>query len=121
MTLIVGGKYQGKLEFARSISPDASVIDMMKDEKPVSPKGGIWTGFNEWFRRDPEAAAEKSKAVFTENSDAILITEEVGSGVVPLLEEDRRYRESLGRTVNILAGRADRVYRVFAGIPERIK
>ncbi|SKB49480.1 adenosylcobinamide kinase /adenosylcobinamide-phosphate guanylyltransferase [Lachnospiraceae bacterium] len=121
MILITGGKYQGKLEFAKKCASSARVRDM-KDflEEAVSGKV-IVNKFNDWFRSEPETASEKALEIFLKGSDVILITEEVGSGVVPMSEDDRKYRERLGRTVNVLAERSDAVYRVFAGIPEKLK
>lgn len=121
MILILGGKYQGKREFAAKISPNSEILNITEYSGKQEITGKIWTGFNEWFRNDPESAAKKASEIFTENTDVILLVEEVGSGIVPLSIDDRKYREGLGRTVILLASRAEAVYRVFAGIPEKIK
>jgi adenosylcobinamide kinase/adenosylcobinamide-phosphate guanylyltransferase len=51
----------------------------------------------------------------------ILVTNEVGLGVVPDNELGRRYRDCLGRANQLLARHADEVYLMVAGIPLRLK
>lgn len=51
----------------------------------------------------------------------ILVTNEVGLGIVPDNELSRRYRDCLGRANQILAQHADEVYLMLAGIPLRLK
>lgn len=51
----------------------------------------------------------------------ILVSNEVGLGLVPDNELGRRYRDCLGRANQILAQHADEVYLMVAGIPVRLK
>ena len=51
----------------------------------------------------------------------IMVTNEVGLGLVPANEMGRTYRDLLGRANQMLAGRADRVYLMVAGLPLLIK
>lgn len=51
----------------------------------------------------------------------ILVTNEVGLGVVPDNALGRRYRDCLGRTNQMLAEHADEVYLIVMGIPVRLK
>ena len=53
--------------------------------------------------------------------DRILVTEEIGSGIIPLDPLERRYRETAGRVCCRLAQDADQVWRVCCGIGRRIK
>ena len=46
---------------------------------------------------------------------------EVGNGIVPLDPGERAWREQVGRTLNILSERADRVVRMVCGIPVTLK
>ena len=52
---------------------------------------------------------------------AILVTNEVGSGVVPGTSLGRRFRDCAGRANEVLARAADEVYFMVSGIPLRIK
>ena len=51
----------------------------------------------------------------------VVIATEVGGGVVPATPEERAAREAAGRLACLLADRADRVIRVFCGIPTVLK
>jgi adenosylcobinamide kinase/adenosylcobinamide-phosphate guanylyltransferase len=50
----------------------------------------------------------------------ILVTNEVGLGIVPDNELGRRYRDCLGKVNQLLARHADEVYLMVAGIPVRL-
>ena len=51
----------------------------------------------------------------------IVVSNEVGMGVVPPYPSGRVYRDALGRANQYLAQRADQVYILFAGIPVELK
>lgn len=53
--------------------------------------------------------------------DAIVVTNEVGLGIVPATPLGRVFRDALGRANQALAARADTVYLLVAGLPLRIK
>ena len=55
------------------------------------------------------------------NSDLVLISNELGYGVVPMDVFDRNYRETTGRVCTEIASEADAVYRVVCGIGTKIK
>ena len=50
-----------------------------------------------------------------------IISREIGSGVVPMTPEERNWRELHGQVLQALANRADRVFRIFCGLPEVLK
>jgi len=51
----------------------------------------------------------------------IIVSNEVGMGVVPVYKTGRIYRDLLGRANQLLAQQADDVYLMVAGIPWRLK
>jgi len=55
------------------------------------------------------------------NASFIIVTNEVGLGLVPADSTSRLYRDLLGKANQILAKRVDEVYLMVAGIPLRIK
>ena len=68
-------------------------------------------------------AEVKALAAFVAETDVemLVVSNEVGLGVVPPYELGRAYRDILGRANQILARHADEVYLLVAGIPMRVK
>ncbi|CAC9925358.1 adenosylcobalamin biosynthesis protein CobU [Aedoeadaptatus nemausensis] len=56
-----------------------------------------------------------------ENIELVFVTNEVGSGIVPMHPLSRAFRDIQGRVNQFLASRAEEVYLVVSGIPVRIK
>ncbi|MDQ1699658.1 MAG: adenosylcobinamide kinase / adenosylcobinamide-phosphate guanylyltransferase, partial [Frankiaceae bacterium] len=59
-------------------------------------------------------------AVSTASGPVVLVTNEVGDGVVPVSESGRRFRDELGALNARLAAVCDEVWKVTAGIPARL-
>jgi adenosylcobinamide kinase/adenosylcobinamide-phosphate guanylyltransferase len=80
--------------------------------------------FHEYIRRflteeeQPELFVQK---LFAANPGLVIVTDEIGCGLVPLDACDRRYREQTGRICTKLAGLCDEVHRVVCGIGTVIK
>ena len=117
MILITGGKYQGKLAFAEemvSVQFDAcrEKVDIM-DNCDQMVRSQVREGLSideivgHW--------AEMSQG------NKIMIFNEVSMGVVPMDKSDRIFREACGKVTAMLAMSANEVYRVFCGVPLRIK
>lgn len=73
---------------------------------------------------EAEVVAEVEALVaYVQASDVemLVVSNEVGLGVVPPYELGRAYRDILGRANQILARHADEVHLLVAGIPMRIK
>lgn len=121
MILITGGSYQGKLDYAKNrfhltdgdICPGG--VDLSKKCLAYIERWAL-----ECLRGGGEPAD-----FFRENADAlrdkIIITTDVSSGVVPMDPELRAWREACGWMNGDLARQADEVWRLFCGIPQRIK
>jgi adenosylcobinamide kinase/adenosylcobinamide-phosphate guanylyltransferase len=60
-------------------------------------------------------AIDKSEALF------IIVSNEVGLGIIPADRVSRLYRDMLGRANQMLAAHADEVYLLVAGLPVAIK
>jgi adenosylcobinamide kinase/adenosylcobinamide-phosphate guanylyltransferase len=67
------------------------------------------------------AAQELAEAVGRSACPVILVTNEVGAGIVPENALARRYRDAAGLVNQILAAACDRVVWTVAGIPVQIK
>ena len=111
LIMIIGGMAQGKHAVAAQFT-HARCIDGLAAQIRDAVRAG----------RDPLAEANASvRALVTGREDIVLIYPEVGSGVVPLDPEERAWREAVGRAGCSIAAEADEVYRVVAGIAQRIK
>lgn len=60
-------------------------------------------------------------AVRTTARDVVLVSNEVGLGVVPDSASGRLYRDELGRLNALVAGACDEVWFTVAGLPQRLK
>lgn len=124
MELIIGGAYQGQLDYGKTIHPRILWIDGKScTEEELWQCQGVYD-FHEWIRRglkegkDLENFAER---LWKNNPDIIIVSNEVGYGVVPVDAFDRAYREAVGRICTKLAAKAVRVHRVVCGIGTVIK
>lgn len=109
MVLIIGGMCQGKHDFCRSEFPDAEVIEHYEER------------IREELREGKDPISEAEKWLDEISGDLVIIMNEVGSGVVPMDRDERAWRESVGRVSCLFAKKADKVYRLLAGIPQRLK
>ncbi len=126
MILIFGGAYQGKLQFACSefgLQPQDCYTCSAADTSPDASMK-IWQQLHTFvyqLRRentDPLLWFEEHQAVW---QDKILIFDDIGSGIVPTDALERQWREDNGRCLQYLSQQATEVYRLFCGLPTRLK
>lgn len=126
MLLITGGAFQGKLDYALEITglDVGSVVDGEYCEYDEIYEARIIYRFHEFIRRllindeDISICVEK---LIKHNPEAVIIVNEVGSGIIPIDPLDRKYRETVGRTSCLIAKSADEVHRVICGMGVKIK
>ena len=124
MILIIGGAYQGKLDWAKaafSLAPEdiftctGAEIDFSRRcvngleefcyacvQQDIDPVAYVQAHQNDW-------------------SDSVLICNDLSSGVVPMDPVDRRWRHAAGQLCQYLAGQAKQVSRIFCGLEQRLK
>lgn len=124
MVLIIGGAYQGKLDYAKAafsiednevFACDGTEIDFSRRciyrieeftlacvRESIDP--------TEYFRSRREMW-----------KDSILICRDIFCGVVPLGAEMRAWRQATGRLCRYLSGEAAQVSRLFCGLEQRLK
>ena len=126
MILITGGAFQGKKAYAMEhfqLTADDFVNGADCTENDLFQAKAV-ADFQEYIRRvlknggDASAVAEK---LYTENPNLVVITNELGSGVIPAEPFDRQWREASGRAACDLAKYATQVHRVVCGIGTVIK
>ena len=107
MIFITGPLYSGKREYACRI---------LGCEESELKNRAIWDV------QDLAARHGDLKALADELSQyEVVIATEVGGGVVPVDAGERAGREAAGRLSCLLARRAERVVRVFCGLPVVLK
>ena len=121
MILITGGRYQGKLDYARTrfhlADADicAGVIDF--DRRCLA--------YIEQYALEAVRQGLEPADVFRAHEgrlkDKIIVTTDISGGIVPVDPVLRAWREACGRMNSYLAGQADEVWRLFCGIPQRLK
>lgn len=124
MEMIIGGVYQGKTEYARKQYPQLRWSDggSVTEEELMNAQGVI--GFQQYIRSELENGKDVSdlaEKIICKNPDIVLVSQEVGYGVVPVDAFDRKYREAVGRVCTKLAAYSHKVTRVICGIGTVIK
>lgn len=122
MILIVGGAYQGKEAFAKMTFPNVEWINGAECEmEAVFSVQGI-LHFHEYIRRAMTEGRDLSDlAERLLKEEKVIVTDEIGYGIVPMDAFEREYREKTGRICTELAAGASKVYRVICGIGTVIK
>lgn len=144
MKMVIGGAYQGKLGYAQK---NYNITEGWIDGSDCSMEDiflcrGIHH-FHEYVKRmireegkqerADDAAKPKSVLQIEQEADAfaellcrknpgiVIVTNELGYGIVPLEKTERIWRETAGRICTALAVRAEEVVRVVCGIGTVIK
>ncbi|MGI6449960.1 MAG: bifunctional adenosylcobinamide kinase/adenosylcobinamide-phosphate guanylyltransferase [Desulfitobacteriia bacterium] len=125
MIFIIGGKYQGKTNYALTqYGEKLKICDLTSENIAKMYEADLIKNIQDGVRV-LLAEGYSPWQYFQENIDRfeqkILLGTEIGCGIVPLLEEERSWRDETGRVYQLLAGRAQKVVRVWAGIPVIIK
>lgn len=137
MELLIGGRAQGKLDVALQRYPKAFVFDeeIIQDEKinealskkDLRDQALIWNHFHLYVKKalalgfEPEKIWKEVLGILQSFPQVIIISDEIGNGIVPMDRDERRYREETGRILCKLAKEAAGVERIFCGIPQKIK
>ena len=147
MKLIIGGRAQGKLDYVKQHidknkeyviydgaipggktgekqSSDKTGYDSSEYDDPGSDKIIIVNHLHKYIRkmmRDDKDPREEILGLPDKYDDVIIISDEVGNGIVPADPFEREYRDTTGRILIEVAKRADTVVRVICGIGRIIK
>lgn len=124
MRMIIGGAFQGKMEYAQKEYPGIRWVDGAAcSEEELLQCEGVYH-FHLYIRKAMEKYEEMrlfADRIIRENPQIVIITDEIGYGLVPIDVFERRYREETGRICTRLAAFSERVDRVVCGIGLPIK
>lgn len=122
--IIIGGAFQGKTRYAKQNNPEVELMggaDCPLDEIESCMAINEFHSFTRrWLLEGRTKEALLTTLEKNENLQ-LLISDEIGYGLVPVGDFEREYREFHGRVMTELAEQADCVERVVCGIPQRIK
>ena len=126
MKLIVGGAYQGKTDYGISVGliREGQMAEGADCTLEALFSCQCMNHFHLWVKRALQAGWDLERLperLLGENPGVVLITDELGCGIVPMDAFDREYRERHGRLCCRLAARAQQVHRVACGIGTVIK
>ena len=125
MHFIIGGKYMGKLAYAKTLYGEGvSVCDLSVEEPESIFAARVVTNLQDGARsilKRGQRPVDFFEANLHRLDDKILIGDEIGSGIVPADPFERLWRDETGFLYQFLAVRAELVDRVWAGIPCRLK
>lgn len=132
MKLVIGGRAQGKLNYVLQHMTDENyqIYDgVFPDEGELFnlTKKNEWlivNHFHKWVNKelkDNRNPEEELEAFLKKGVRFVIISDEIGNGIVPVDAFEREYRERTGRMLIKLAEQADEVVRVLCGIGQTIK
>lgn len=127
MEVYTGGAFQGKLEYvlagkgySKETVLEGDGITPLTDTKGYK----IINHFHEFIRNyadKPEEVNSFAEMLIRTRDDIIIITDQVGCGIVPLDRREREWRELHGRVMCRLASNAKHVERIICGTGQVIK
>ena len=120
MIFIIGGAYQGKLDFAKNILgiTDADVFFCEGGDVDFTKRCICSLEKFAANCTDPVTFFEENREKWR---DSVLIMRDISCGVVPMGAEDRSSIRHAGKLAQYLGERAERVSRIFCGLELRLK
>lgn len=124
MKLIIGGAYQGKLDFAKDHFGIKDDEVFTCDGWEIDFSRRCICGFEKFTLAsirenvDPETYMREHREQW---EHSIIICRDIFCGVVPVEEETRQWRQITGRVIQYLSQEAEQVSRIFCGLEQRLK
>ena len=112
--LVLGGSRSGKSAHAESLLGGVEGVTYLATSTASR-------GDDEWAARVAAHRARRPATWTTTPAHVVAVSDEVGLGVVPATRAGRLFRDTLGSVNQRLAGAADEVWFVVAGLPQRLR
>ena len=120
MILIIGGAYQGKLDFAKDAFGITDEDVFTCDTGKIDFSKRCIYKIEEFTFGHPDPISY-FQAHREEWKGSILICQDIFCGVVPMGTENRAWRQNTGRLCQYLSKEAAQVSRIFCGLEQRLK
>ena len=125
MRMIIGGAYQGKLDYA--VNEYGISKKEIADEYNYCFESSYIKCINNFhliikaFLEKGQDPIEATLRILEESPNVVIVMNEIGNGIIPLEKSERLWREEVGKIGCLLAQRAESVERIVCGIPIKIK
>ena len=125
MKLVIGGYAQGKLNYV--LQTYQLQMNQVWDGMILENFSGneiIFNHFHNWMKEEIRRGTNPEEQILElvkQYPDVIIVSDEIGNGIVPMDAFEREYRERTGRVLIELAKQAESVERVICGIAQKIK
>lgn len=122
MHVILGGRYQGKLDYAKKLYGSFTAISDLEHSKIINP--GLVVNVHLGVRKllneniSPHEFFASNLEILRQ---CVIICDEICGGVVPIDKFGRLWRDETGKIYQLLAHEAEIVDRIFAGLALRLK
>ena len=125
MHLILGGRYMGKRDYAMRLYGTFPAVYDLEHDNPDNMAGSglvlnIHAGVKFLMTRGDDPS-EYFAGMIDVLRECVITCDEISGGVIPADEFGRKWRDETGKLCQYLAGEADIVDRVFAGLALRLK
>ena len=130
MRLIIGGYAQGKLEYVKKqYEADEkyifdSALPTKEECETLTEKNIVIYNLHKWIKKRIKEGGKPEEEILSfvkKHDNCIVISDEIGNGIVPMDPFERVYRERTGRILTSIASEASGVERIICGIPQKIK
>jgi adenosylcobinamide kinase/adenosylcobinamide-phosphate guanylyltransferase len=126
MKMIIGGAFQGKTSYASMLTKitKEQMTDGATCEFDTIFTTPVIYHFHEYIKRliqVEQFSFDLPKQLMEKNPNLVIVSNELGYGIVPIDAFDRNYREMTGRICCMLAEQSEEVYRVVCGLAQKLK
>lgn len=127
MKLVIGGYAQGKLDYVLEkyhLERDTVWDSVIPEKELPQEKTVVVNHIHNWIRSrmlEGGCPEEEILSFLEQCPKCIMISDEIGNGIVPMEAFEREYRERTGKILVRLGAKAEEVERVICGIGQKIK
>ena len=121
ITTHIGSQIEQKIGGAKVVIVDCITLLVGNIFSQYSDQAGEPTDAALIDKKVTSEISELIECINRIDASFIIVTNEVGMGLVPANRAGRLYRDLLGKTNQTLAGHADEIYLMVAGLPVKIK
>lgn len=133
MQVVIGGTYSGKRQFVRDNWSSFQLISAYEQKdinEPVIEANVVYEGFEIWVGQLLESGKTNQEIIewfkqwlhsLDHRENIVLIMLEIGKGIVPMEERNRRLRDVVGWIQQEAVKQADNVTYIWHGLAKTMK